>query len=136
MPNSPHPIMWVSVTGHTDGLISTSSSSAPRTLMRSISSPLARRLHGDIFPILSWEEPVGDCSGGKSCRYSVTLSGESAKVPIFSSSDEGGWRSSGSSVIGRGGVARADSAMVVAVTLPVDEGGGEGSRATALEGPD
>lgn len=41
--------------------------------------------------------------------------------------------SSGSSVMGSGGVVRVDSASVVVVTLPVEEGGGEGSGITGFE---
>jgi len=64
------------------------------------------------------------------------LMGESANVTCFSSSDDCGRKSSGSSAMGKGGVVRADSATVVAVILSVDEGGGEGSRITAREEAD
>ena len=65
---------------------------------------------------------VGDCSGGKSCSNSIFI-GESANVSCFSS------RSSDSEVfvgIEAGEAVCKDSAMVVAVLLAVDDGGGEG----------
>ena len=54
-------------------------------------------------------------------------------MTCFSSSDECGGKSSVSSAMGKGGVVRSDSAMVVAVILSVDEAGGEGGRITARE---
>ena len=98
--------------------------------MRSISRPLARRLCGDPPSLSRKDSPVGNCNGGKSCSYS-TFTGESANVTCLSSSERGG---SSDSVIGpeAGGVVR-DEASVVVVVLPVDDGGGEGSRIIVFE---
>ena len=99
-------------------------------MIRSISSPLARRLCGDP-PSLSWKEfPVTFCNGGKSRSYS-TFTGESANVTCFSSSERGGSSDSVTGPDARGDV-RAE-ARVVVVVLPVDDGGGEGSRIIDLE---
>jgi hypothetical protein len=120
----------VSVSGHIEGLTSIESSFAASAAIRSMSNPLARRVCGDPSS-LSWNDsPVGLCNGGKSCSYS-TLTGESANVTCFSSSERG---DSSDSVIGpdAGGVVRAE-ARVVVVVLPVDDSGGEGRRLIVCE---
>lgn len=100
--------------------------------MRSISNPLALRLSGDADDLSLNAVPEVLFNGGNSASKSALI-GESVSVRFFSSSDDN--RCSVSVFIGASGcgVAGSDSATVVAVALPVDEGGGEGGLVTAFE---
>jgi hypothetical protein len=96
-----------------------------------MSSPLARRLCGDPVNLSRKLVPVGLSSGGKSCSNSIFI-GESANVTLFFSSVRTPVSDSIVAVFRGGGVVHVDSEMVLVVALPVDEGGGVGSRIIAF----
>lgn len=76
--------------------------------------------------------PVGVSNGGKSCSNSI-LTGESANVTLFCSSVRTPVSDSMVAVLVEGGgVVRLDSATVAVEVLPVEEGGGVGSRIIAF----
>ena len=96
--------------------------------MRSMSSPLALLLCGDPGTLLLNDGFVGESRGGKSCSNS-TLIGESANVTCLTSSEP---VDASSASVG-GGVVWSESATIVVVALPVDDGGGVGKRIIAFE---